>query len=90
MMTYIEKSHCARVKIYCAKLVEHHKAILKGDKSPKTVTSKGGRKMPYRQAKDNQAVGKEIALVDNWGWQGHPNPKRISSYQQKERWVQSE
>eukprot|EP00978_Attheya_sp_CCMP212_P048559 scaffold542499_cov59-Attheya_sp.AAC.2 len=92
MMTYIEKAHCVRVKIYYENLVEHHKAILKGDKSPKTVTSKGGWEMHYREAKENPAVDKQeiLALVDNWGWKGRPNPKPISSSQQKERWVQSE
>ena len=45
--------------------------------------------MTWRVAKDNTAVDKDIALVDNWGWKGHANTKTISSYQKKEKWVQS-
>jgi hypothetical protein len=90
MMTYIEKAHCAREKMYYERLVEHYKAILKRDKSPKTVTSKGGREMYYREAKEHLAVDKEIALVDKWGWKGRSNLKPMTPSKQKEKWVQSE
>eukprot|EP00978_Attheya_sp_CCMP212_P025687 scaffold83123_cov48-Attheya_sp.AAC.1 len=90
MMTYVEKAHCARVKLYYDKLVLHHKAILKGDLNTETVTARGGHEMPRRVAKDNLAVDKEIALVDNWGWKGRPNPKPVSACQQKEKWAQSD
>eukprot|EP00978_Attheya_sp_CCMP212_P035353 scaffold153375_cov28-Attheya_sp.AAC.1 len=46
--------------------------------------------MPRRLAKENLAVDKEIALVDNWGWKGRPNPKPVSATQQKEKWAQSD
>ena len=50
MMTYIQKPHCAWVKIYYENLVQHRKAIIKGDESKeiKTVTAKGGRKINWR------------------------------------------
>ena len=49
-MTYIQKPHCAWVKIYYENLVQHRKAIIKGDESKeiKTVTAKGGRKINWR------------------------------------------
>ena len=46
--------------------------------------------MPLRVAKQNPEVDKDIALVENLGWQGHTNLKHTSSDQQKERCVQSE
>eukprot|EP00978_Attheya_sp_CCMP212_P016432 scaffold43029_cov53-Attheya_sp.AAC.1 len=84
MMTYVEKAHHARVKLYYDKLVLHHKAILRGDLNTETVTGRGGREMPRRLAKENLAVDKEIALVNNWCWKGRPNPKPVSATQQKE------
>ena len=50
IMTYIQKSHYAWVKIYYENLVQHRRAIIKGDeiKESKTVTPKGGRKIHWR------------------------------------------
>eukprot|EP00978_Attheya_sp_CCMP212_P025656 scaffold82909_cov35-Attheya_sp.AAC.1 len=90
MMTYIEKAYCARVKVYYDSLVLHHKAIREGNLTTETITAQGGREMPRRLAKESLALDKEIALVDNWGWKGRPNPKPLSSYEAKERWGQSE
>ena len=39
--------------------------------------------MTCRVPNKNSSVNKEIVLVDNWDWQGHPNPKPISSYKKK-------
>ena len=52
IMTYIQKSHYAWVKIYYENLVQHRRAIIKGDeiKESKTVTPKGGRKIHWREA----------------------------------------
>ena len=85
MATYIEKYPCAWVKIYYENLVQHHKSILKGDKSKesKTVTAKGGHEMHSIEVKEHSTVDKEISLVGNWGWQGRPPPEQLSYYQQK-------
>jgi hypothetical protein len=65
------------------------KPFLKEISLQKQSLLKADMKCPIEKAKDNP-VDKEIALVDNWGWQGHPNPKFLSSYQEKDRCVQSE
>ena len=65
IMTYILKAHCARVKIYYKKLLQHHKAILKGYKTTENVTAKGGRKIPWRDGKETPEIDKDILLVEN-------------------------
>jgi hypothetical protein len=86
MMTFIEKVRCAYVSLFYEKLLLYNQD---DDNDVETHIARGGREMPRRIAKEIKVIDKEIALVNNWGWVGRPNPKTIAHATQREKWTQT-
>jgi len=86
MMTFIEKVRCAYVSLFYGKLLLYNQD---DDNDVETHIARGGREMPRRIAKEIKVIDKEIALVNNWGWVGRPNPKTVAHATQREKWTQT-